>query len=182
MIPLSKLPSYGRREELSPRREMRGLARWLSSKEPTSQQCRRLRFCLQVGKIPERREGLTLQYSCLENPMDRVAWRAIVHGVVKSLTRLSTHAVILTILRIQIHEHKMLFHLLTYPLISFTDVLKQFSLYKSYTCTVHLHFYVKVFSFFHVIINCFHRFISGLSIASLGKDNWFLICNFMQNI
>ena len=30
-----------------------------------------------------------LQYSCLENPMDRGAWRAAVHGVAKSWTRLS---------------------------------------------------------------------------------------------
>ena len=30
-----------------------------------------------------------LQYSCLENFMDRGAWRAIVHGVAKSRTRLS---------------------------------------------------------------------------------------------
>ena len=30
-----------------------------------------------------------LQYSCLENPMDREAWGATVHGVAKSLTRLS---------------------------------------------------------------------------------------------
>ena len=30
-----------------------------------------------------------LQYSCLENPMDGGAWRAAVHGVAKSRTRLS---------------------------------------------------------------------------------------------
>ena len=30
-----------------------------------------------------------LQYSCLENPMDRGAWQAAVHEVVKSWTRLS---------------------------------------------------------------------------------------------
>ena len=30
-----------------------------------------------------------LQYSCLENPMDRGAWRATGHGVAKSQTRLS---------------------------------------------------------------------------------------------
>ena len=30
-----------------------------------------------------------LQYSCLENPMDREAWWAIVHGAAKSRTRLS---------------------------------------------------------------------------------------------
>ena len=33
--------------------------------------------------------GTPLQYSCLENPMDRGAWWAAVHGVAKSLTRLS---------------------------------------------------------------------------------------------
>ena len=33
--------------------------------------------------------GNPLQYSCLENPMDRGAWRATVHGVTKSWTRLS---------------------------------------------------------------------------------------------
>ena len=35
---------------------------------------------LEVGK------GNPLQYSCLENSMDRGAWRAAVHGVTKSLT------------------------------------------------------------------------------------------------
>ena len=38
-------------------------------------------------------EGMeTPQYSCLENPMDRGAWQATVHGVAKSQTqqRLST--------------------------------------------------------------------------------------------
>ena len=33
--------------------------------------------------------GSPLQYSCLENPMDRGAWWAAVHGVAKSRTRLS---------------------------------------------------------------------------------------------
>ena len=33
--------------------------------------------------------GNPLQYSCLENFMDRGAWQAIVHGVAKSQTRLS---------------------------------------------------------------------------------------------
>jgi len=33
--------------------------------------------------------GIPLQYSCLENPMDGGAWWATVHGVAKSRTRLS---------------------------------------------------------------------------------------------
>jgi len=33
--------------------------------------------------------GNPLQYSCLENPMDREAWWATVHGVAKSWTQLS---------------------------------------------------------------------------------------------
>ena len=36
--------------------------------------------------------GTPLQYSCLENPMDRGAWKAAVHGVAKSWTRLSDFA------------------------------------------------------------------------------------------
>ena len=33
--------------------------------------------------------GNPLQYSCLENPTDRGAWRATVHGITKSQTQLS---------------------------------------------------------------------------------------------
>ena len=36
------------------------------------------------GRSPGEGHGKPLQYSCLENPMDRGAWRAIVHGVAKS--------------------------------------------------------------------------------------------------
>ena len=40
------------------------------------------------GWSPAGGHGIPLQYSSLENPMDRGAWRAIVHGVAKSQTRL----------------------------------------------------------------------------------------------
>ena len=39
---------------------------------------------LGLGRCPGERNGNPLQYSCLENPMDRGAWRAAVHGVTKS--------------------------------------------------------------------------------------------------
>ena len=42
-----------------------------------------------LGRSPGEGNGNPLQYSCLENPMDRGAWWAIVHGVPKSRTRLS---------------------------------------------------------------------------------------------
>ena len=38
------------------------------------------------GRFPGEGNGNPLQYSCLENPMDRGAWRATVHGVAKSRT------------------------------------------------------------------------------------------------
>ena len=42
------------------------------------------------GRSPGGRHGKTLQYSCLENPMDRGAWRAIVHGVLRVRYDLAT--------------------------------------------------------------------------------------------
>ena len=41
------------------------------------------------GRSPRVGNGNPLQYSCLENSMDRGAWQATTHGVVKSWTRLS---------------------------------------------------------------------------------------------
>ena len=41
------------------------------------------------GRSPGKGNGYPLQYSCLENPMDRGAWWVIAHGVTKSQTRLS---------------------------------------------------------------------------------------------
>ena len=38
------------------------------------------------GRSPGEGNGNPLQYSCLDNPMDRVAWRATIYGVAKSWT------------------------------------------------------------------------------------------------
>ena len=38
-----------------------------------------------LGRFPGEENGNLLQYSCLENPMDTGAWRAIVLGVTKLL-------------------------------------------------------------------------------------------------
>ena len=47
-------------------------------------QCRRQETWAQ--KILWRRQGNPLQYSCLENSIDREAWQATVHGIAKSWT------------------------------------------------------------------------------------------------
>ena len=44
------------------------------------------------GRAPGRGNGNPLQYSCLENPVDRGAWWATVRGVARSWTRLSDWA------------------------------------------------------------------------------------------
>ena len=41
------------------------------------------------GRSPEEGNDNPLQYSCLENSMDRGAWQSIVHKVAKSWTQLS---------------------------------------------------------------------------------------------
>ena len=43
------------------------------------------------GESPGVGNGNPLQYSCLENPINRGAWQATGHGIVKSRTQLSTH-------------------------------------------------------------------------------------------
>ena len=41
-----------------------------------------------LGRSPGGGHGSPLQYSCLENPMDRGAWQGMVHGVTKNWTQL----------------------------------------------------------------------------------------------
>ena len=61
-----------------------------SGEEPACQ-CRKLRGVGSIpgsGRAPGGGTSNPLQCACLENPMDRGAWRATVHRVVKSQTRL----------------------------------------------------------------------------------------------
>ena len=55
---------------------------WHSGKESACQY-RRLYFHPGSGRSPREGNGNPLQYSCLGNPSDRGAWRAIVHVVVR---------------------------------------------------------------------------------------------------
>ena len=66
-----------------------GLPSGASGKEPACW-CRRPKrdkgWIPGLGRFPGGGHGNPLQYSCLENPMDRGAWRSTNHGVTKSQT------------------------------------------------------------------------------------------------
>ena len=66
------------------------MVRGLSDKEPACQcrRCKRHGFNTWVEKIPWRRKWQPTPIFLLENPIHREAWRAVVHGVAKSWTRL----------------------------------------------------------------------------------------------
>ena len=53
---------------------------------------RDLGLILGSGRSPGGGHGNPIQFSCLENPMDRGAWQATIHEVAKSWTRLSTQS------------------------------------------------------------------------------------------
>ena len=53
---------------------------------PAMQETQDVGYTPGLGRSPAGEHANPLQYSCLENPMDRGAWRATVHGVTKSWT------------------------------------------------------------------------------------------------
>ena len=62
-----------------------GFPRWLSDKESECQP-KDLGTIPGLGRSPGKGNDNPFQYSCLENPMDRGAQQATVHGVTKSWT------------------------------------------------------------------------------------------------
>ena len=62
---------------------------FLSGKESACNAGDTMGLILGSGRSPGGGNSTPLQYSCLENPMDRGAWWAAVHGIAKSQTRLS---------------------------------------------------------------------------------------------
>ena len=65
-----------------------GLPLWLSGKESTcnTEVTEDAGWIPASGRSPAGGHGNPLQYSCLENPLDRGAWWAIVHRITKSWT------------------------------------------------------------------------------------------------
>ena len=80
--------------QLYPTATQMGFPGGTSDKEPACQ-CKRHSLIPGWGRSPGGGNSNPLQYSCLENPMDRGAWPATVHGVAESwswLKQLSTQA------------------------------------------------------------------------------------------
>ena len=61
---------------------LQGFPRWLSDKESTAN-AGDMGSIPGSGRSPGEGNGNPFQYSCLENPMDRGAWQATVHGVTR---------------------------------------------------------------------------------------------------
>ena len=76
------------------------------------------------GRSPGGRHGNPLQYSCLEHPIDRGAWRATLHRVAKSWTRLK---------QLSMHAHTPLSGLLFNSMVTDPYFSIQFYL-KMYRC------------------------------------------------
>jgi len=76
------------------------------------------------GRSPGGRHGNPLQYSCLEHPIDRGAWRATLHRVAKSQTRLK---------QLSMHAHTPLSELLFNSMVTAPYFSIQFYL-KMYRC------------------------------------------------
>ena len=77
-----------------------------------------------TAQIFPLRNGIPLQYSCLENPMDRVAWWTRVHGVAKSQTLLSHWA--------QTHTHTYIYFNFFLKYV-YNSVFFQFDIRESYS-------------------------------------------------
>ena len=69
--------------------------------------CNARHLCLIPGSVryPWRGHGYPLQYPCLENPMERGAWQATVHGVTKQLTHIHTHTPAVSLISPSTHTH-----------------------------------------------------------------------------
>ena len=82
------------------------------------------------GRSPGGGHGNPLQYSFLENPMDRGAWQAIVHRVIKSWTQLSDLACV----RAHTHMHA---HILNdNALVTLLDFYTQYQCYVNIAMSV----------------------------------------------
>ena len=104
---------------------------------------------------PGEGNGNPLQYSCLENPMDRGAWQATVHGVSMSQTQLSD------------------FHFHVQFLLSHTVIWES----KFYKCSqwAPLLFLPCIFTYFFVCFWLCRVFLAACWLSLVGASGYFLV-------
>ena len=88
------------------KKSVEGLPGGASGKDSICQ-CKRPRFNPWSGRSPGGGNGNPLQYSCLENPMDKGGWWASVHGISKNQTWLCTRARAHTHTHTHTHTHSV---------------------------------------------------------------------------
>ena len=102
-----------------------------------------------LGRNPREGNGNPLQYSWLENSMDRGAWQAVVHGIVKNRTQLCDE---LSLSKLEL----MLFHTFEFRVFQTINFLfPNFSLYTILTWT-------KVERIIMIMIPYFHYHLQQL--------------------
>ena len=89
-----------------------------------------------LGRSPGEGNGNPLQYSCLENPMDRRAWQDSVHRVTKSRTQLSKFSFSLMTNEVE--------HPVGHLYVFFGELFKFFAQFQK----LHYHFTVDLQEFF----------------------------------
>ena len=102
-----------------------------------------------LGRSPGEGNGNPLQYSCLENPMDRGALWGTAHGVVKSRTQLSNFAFTFTLTyklhlcTFRVHQHSFINTALRS---CFSTEIEGISYQQKYICTI-----------FHIYLGSYHH-------------------------
>jgi len=129
-------------------------------------QCQIPEFNPWVGKIPGEENGNPLQYSCLENPIDRGAWSATVHGVTESQTQLkqrSMHTCMVVVSFIFLRKLHTVFHSDCSTLYPHQQYIR-FPLFPTTLPTLFVSFFFLIKSHFN---KCATTSLCSLSLISL---------------
>ena len=137
-----------------------------------------------LGRSPGWRHGNPLQYSCLENPMGRGAWKATVHRVTKSRRQLKWVGMpALSIRSSHPLTSDVLFsiHVLIYIFLLFCSY--NYQLLNQFKNFIHLKFVFKVY--FWPITSPFYYYFSlnKFFVLNLLLDGWILwLRNFFKEV
>ena len=120
-----------------------------------------------LGRSPGGGNGSLLQYSSQENPMDRGAWQATVHGVTKNWTWLSNRARVHTHTHTHTHtsEYRGLFLKLSFVNLDVVFLDVRSLIYEVYILYISLSIYCRsiiyILHYMPIFYCCIHRYYQG---------------------